>query len=118
MISANAQVVVSTQQDNEPFDPETACASFRPLTQRDEQTLQLPALTVNQQVPFPVGMATAAMAYVKAAPGTTDLTLKLSLAGGATVLTIPPGAAVVLYGITAIYLSSALGGRADVVVAG
>lgn len=118
MISASAAVQVATRQDNEPADEETACAEFRPLTQRDEQTLQLAPAAVDQQVPFPPGMATAVLAFIKAAPNTTDLTVKVSLAAGATVLTVPSGAGQPLYGITAIYLSSVLGGRVDVVVAG
>lgn len=118
MISATATVTVQTQQDNEPADQEIASADFRPLAQRDEQTLQLAPTAVDQQVPFPVGMAVAALAYVRAAPNTTDLTFKVSLAAGATVHTVPPGAAAVLYGVAAIYLSSVLGGRVDVVVAG
>lgn len=118
MIQASVAIEVQTAQDNCPSDPRRAAVDFRPLTQRDEQTLQLAPATVDQPFPFPVGMATAELAYVKAGPNTTDLTLKLSLAGGATVLTIPHGAAVALYGVTALYLSSVLGGRVEVVVAG
>lgn len=88
-----------------------------PINQKDRSTLNLPAATAQQQVPFPTGMATAQVVVVRAST-TTDLQVQTSIAGGASVYNIPVGCAMVFYGVSALYLSSALGGLVDVMVAG
>ena len=77
----------------------------------------LPAATANLSLPFPHGVVTAQVAFIKAV-SCTDLTVKLSTAAGSTVHSVPKGAAQVFYGVAALYASSALGGTVQYSIGG
>lgn len=78
------------------------------------EQVTLPALTSQLALPLPVGSSPAAFVAVSAL-AMQDLTVKLSTAVGATVLTVPAGNTIILYGVTALYVSSVLGGQAQVI---
>ena len=81
----------------------------------------LTADTEKQALPFPNGVSTAAVAFVKAVGGSggcTDLTVQVATAAGSTVLTVPVNAAQVFYGVSALYVSSVLGGKIQYSVGG
>ena len=75
----------------------------------------LPAASSHVLIPLPVGM-TAANFVAITATNMTDLTVQFSLAVGSTVLSVPMGATVRVYGVTAVYVNSVKGGLMQVVI--
>ena len=68
-------------------------------------------------LPFPPGVTTASMVSVKAV-ACSDLTIQTATAVGSTALTVPSGQVQVLYGVTALYASSTLGGSIQYCIGG
>lgn len=81
------------------------------------EQLTLSASTSHLLLPLPAGVTTASYVIVQAVTS-SDLTAQLSLAGGSTVLSIPAYGVLVLYGVTTLYVNSALGGVANVYIGG
>lgn len=79
------------------------------------QDVQLAAASSNVALPFPVGLATAAVVVVVAAT-TADLVVKVS----GQALTVPIGQPLFLYGVaaSAVSVSTVLGGKITVLVGG
>lgn len=78
------------------------------------ENMTVPASTSQLAVPLPAGLATAKFVAVTALL-IQDLTMQVSTAGGSTVLKVPMGATVLIYGVTALYVNSVAGGTLQAV---
>lgn len=81
------------------------------------EQLTLPASTSQLLLPLPAGVTTAAFVIIQSVT-TSDLTAQLSTASGSTVLSVPAYGVLVLYGVSTLYVSSTLGGVANVYIGG
>ena len=79
------------------------------------ETLVLAASTSNLSIPLPTGLTTANFVAVTAL-ACSDLVIKLSTASGSTALTVPFKQTLLIYGATAVYASTTIGGTVQMVV--
>lgn len=85
------------------------------LQARANESLVLPPSTSQQLVPLPAGMSVTNFAAITAV-SVSDLFVQFSTAFGSTVLSVPQGTTLLVYGVSTIYVSSALGGAVGAVI--